>query len=185
MIGEARIAPAVAAVPDRIRSHFEAQDMLDERHGPGGYATSTGWLNRALAAMNTTRALSVSAQVALLVIRGPIETASWSPGPELPQGDRVAGILMDLYKDDPLLAPALASGLSNEAMARDAIGKEQVKQNDVKALGAASSKFMVAHDGPAVVARSLDGFDTHASQGASQGQLASRLVTMSTSCSAA
>jgi uncharacterized protein (DUF1501 family) len=83
---------------------------------------------------------------------------------------------MDLYKDDPLLAPALASGLSNEAMARDAIGAETVKQNDVKALGAAISKFMVAHDGPDVVALSLDGFDTHASQGASKGQLANRLA---------
>ena len=171
--GEARIAPAVA-IPDRIRSHFEAQDML-ENGTARVYATSTGWLNRALAAMNTTRALSVGAQ-APLVIRGPIETASWSPGPELPQGDRVAGILMDLYKDDPLLAPALAAGLSNEAMARDAIGAAQMKQNDVKALGAAISKFMVAHDGPDVVALSLDGFDTHASQGAAKGQLATRLT---------
>ena len=171
--GEARIAPAVA-IPDRIRSHFEAQDML-ENGTARVYATSTGWLNRALTAMNTSRALSVGAQ-APLVIRGPVETASWSPGPELPQGDRVAGILMDLYKDDPLLAPALASGLTNEAMARDAIGAEQVKQNDVKALGLAVSKFMTAHDGPDVVALSLDGFDTHANQGASKGQLANRLA---------
>ncbi|HWE45189.1 MAG TPA: DUF1501 domain-containing protein [Caulobacteraceae bacterium] len=171
--GEARIAPAVA-IPDRIRSHFEAQDML-ENGTAKVYATSTGWLNRALATNGATRAMSVGAQ-APLVIRGPVEVASWSPGPELPQGDRVAGILMDLYKDDPLLAPALASGLSNEAMARDAIGKEQVKQNDMKALGVAISRFMTAHDGPDVVALSLDGFDTHANQGSSKGQLANRLA---------
>jgi uncharacterized protein (DUF1501 family) len=171
--GEARIAPAVA-IPDRIRSHFEAQDML-ENGTATVYATSTGWLNRALSVMGTKRALSVGAQ-APLVIRGPVQTASWSPGPDLPQGDRVAGILMDLYKDDPLLAPALASGLTAEDMARAAMGGETVKQNDVKALGAAISKFMTAADGPDVVALSLDGFDTHANQGSSKGQLATRLA---------
>ena len=172
--GEARIAPAVA-IPDRIRSHFEAQDML-ENGTAQVYATSTGWLNRALAAMNTTRALSVGAQ-APLVIRGPIETASWSPGPELPQGDRVAGILMDLYKDDPAAgARAGVAAFSNETMVESAMGGQSVKANDVKALGAAISKFMTAPDGPDVVALSLDGFDTHANQGSTTGQLATRLT---------
>ena len=44
---EARIAPAVA-IPQRIRSHFEAQDLL-ESGGASLYETTTGWLNRALA----------------------------------------------------------------------------------------------------------------------------------------
>jgi uncharacterized protein (DUF1501 family) len=171
--GDARIAPAVA-IPERIRSHFEAQDML-ENGSAQVYATSTGWLNRALGAMPNQRALSVGAE-APLVIRGPVRTAAWSPGPDLPQGDRVAGILQDLYKDDPLLAPALASGLTNEGMVRTAMGGTRVKQNDVHALGAAISKFMTAPDGPDVVALALDGFDTHANQGSSKGQLATRLT---------
>jgi uncharacterized protein (DUF1501 family) len=171
--GEARFAPAVA-IPERIRSHFEAQDML-ENGTARVYATSTGWLNRALAEMDGRKALSIGAQ-APLVIRGPVQTTSWSPGPELPQGDRVAALLMDLYKDDPLLAPALASGLSAEAMAAEATGGEKVRAGDVKALGATVAKFMTAADGADVVALSLDGFDTHAGQGASTGQLANRLT---------
>jgi uncharacterized protein (DUF1501 family) len=173
LAGEARIAPAVA-IPERIRSHFEAQDML-ENGTATVYGTSAGWLNRALGVMGTRRALSVGAQ-APLVIRGPIECASWSPGPDLPQGDRVATILMDLYKDDPLLAPALATGLTNESMVEAAMNGQAVKANDVKALGKAISKFMTAPDGPDVVALSLDGFDTHANQGAAKGQLANRLA---------
>jgi uncharacterized protein (DUF1501 family) len=171
--GEARIAPAVA-IPQRIRSHFEAQDML-ENGSAAVYGSSTGWLNRAIGVMGTGRALSVGAE-APLVIRGRVQTAAWSPGPNLPQGDRVAGILQDLYKDDPVLAPALASGLTSQAMVQTAMGGEKVKQNDVKALGAAISKFMTAPDGPDVVALALDGFDTHAGQGASTGQLATRLT---------
>ncbi len=47
--GQARIAPAVAT-PDRERSHFEAQDVL-ESGAAVVYGTSSGWLNRALGAM--------------------------------------------------------------------------------------------------------------------------------------
>ncbi|HEV7384306.1 MAG TPA: hypothetical protein VGN89_05455, partial [Phenylobacterium sp.] len=43
--GEARIVPAVAT-PDRARSHFEAQDVL-ETGAAGVYSTTSGWLNRA------------------------------------------------------------------------------------------------------------------------------------------
>ena len=170
LAGEARIAPAVA-IPDRIRSHFEAQDML-ENGTAKVYAANSGWLNRALQAMGSTRALSVGA-TAPLVLRGPVQAASWAPGPMLPQGDRVAGLLMDLYKDDPLLAPALASGLSTESMAREAQGGRPAKGGDVKALGETIARLMVEDGGPDVVAVSLDGFDTHAGQ---KGQLKGRLT---------
>jgi uncharacterized protein (DUF1501 family) len=171
--GEARIVPAVA-IPDRIRSHFEAQDML-ENGTATVYGVPTGWLNRALGAMGSSRGLAVGASPPL-VIRGPVQASAWSPGPLLPAGDRVASILMDLYKDDPLLAPALATGLSSEAMAKDATGGQALKANDVKAYGGAISKFMIDPNGPDVVALSLDGFDTHARQGAATGQLATRLT---------
>jgi uncharacterized protein (DUF1501 family) len=169
LAGEARIAPAVA-IPDRIRSHFEAQDML-ENGTAKVYATGSGWLNRALEAQGSTRGLSVGA-TAPLVLRGPVQAASWAPGPNLPQGDRVAGLLMDLYKDDPLLAPALASGLATDSMAMAAEGGAPVKRNDVKGLGETIGRLIVAEGGPDVVAVSLDGFDTHAGQ---RAQLKARL----------
>src|SRR5581483_9592114 len=43
-------------------------------------------------------------------------------------------------------------------------------------LGATLSGFMVQPGGPQLAAVSLDGFDTHANQGATQGQLATRLA---------
>lgn len=170
LAGEARIAPAVA-IPDRIRSHFEAQDML-ENGTAKVYATNSGWLNRALQAMGSTRGLSVGA-TAPLVLRGPVQAASWAPGPMLAQGDRVAGLLMDLYQGDPLLAPALASGLSTETMAREAEGGQPVKRNDVRMIGETIARMMTEAGGSDVVAVSLDGFDTHAGQ---KGQLKARLT---------
>ena len=43
-------------------------------------------------------------------------------------------------------------------------------------LGATLAGFMIQPGGPQLAAVSLDGFDTHANQGSSQGQLATRLA---------
>ena len=45
-------------------------------------------------------------------------------------------------------------------------------------MGATLAGFMREPGGPHVAALSLDGFDTHANQGAAQGQLATRLAKM-------
>jgi uncharacterized protein (DUF1501 family) len=115
--GEARIAPAIAT-PDRARSHFEAQDVL-ESGVSAVYGANSGWLNRAMGSLSgarTVHAMSVGPQEPL-ILRGPIEAASWSPGGIKARDPRLPQILTDLYANDPLLAPALASGLQTEAMA--------------------------------------------------------------------
>ena len=66
LAGQARIAPAVAS-PDRARSHFEAQDVL-ETGAADVYATTSGWLNRTVSALSGTRkieALSVGATASI------------------------------------------------------------------------------------------------------------------------
>jgi uncharacterized protein (DUF1501 family) len=203
--GEARIAPAIAT-PDRARSHFEAQDVL-ENGATAAYGTDSGWLNRALQALGPgkVKAISVGA-TAPLVLRGPVEAASWSPGPGAGRDSRLPGILQDLYADDPQLSQALAAGLATESMAKlasadakaalaaDAVGSEATAGAQIDAggaalrpvlrqglpmarqLGATLAGFMIQPDGPQVAAVSIDGFDTHANQGASQGQLATRLA---------
>ncbi len=215
--GQARIAPAVAT-PDRARSHFEAQDVLESGAGVV-FGTSSGWLNRSMEAIAPSRridALSVGAQ-APLILRGRIQAASWSPGGYKDRDARLPGILTDLYAGDPTLSRALASGLSTEAMAKIATAPDaaprtamapaagqtmtgaptagamtpnapyaevaqqaqrQIQRNaaaTARSLGATLAKFMLEPNGPQIAAVSLDGFDTHANQGAGEGQLAGRL----------
>jgi len=171
--GQARIAPAVAT-PDRARSHFEAQDVL-ETGAAGVYATTSGWLNRAVQAMSAAgkvEAISVG-PTAPLILRGPAPAASWSPGRSVDTAARLPTLLQDLYRDDPLLGPALARGLSTETMARDSgatmtgagprPGAAQGAEA-AKALGEALAGFLKAPGGPQLAAVSLDGFDTHAGQ---------------------
>jgi len=191
--GQARIVPAVAT-PDRARSHFEAQDVL-ESGAASVYAAPSGWLNRALESLSVQRkvqALSVGATTPL-ILRGKAPASSWSPGKIVDGSARLPMALQDLYKDDPLLGPALARGLATEAMAQAATaglpaapGSPMSGESGVAAylrqgreasrkLGATLAGFMREPAGPQIAALSLDGFDTHANQGAAQGQLANRL----------
>ena len=205
--GEARIAPAVAT-PDRARSHFEAQDVL-ENGATSAYGTDSGWLNRALQAMGPGKARAISVgPTSPLILRGPVEAASWSPGPGVGRDPRLPGILADIYASaDPELARALASGLATERMAKiadddaraalgetiSAPGRDMSAQpasagaarprpafrqglGVARRMGATLAGFMIQPGGPQLAAISIDGFDTHANQGSSQGQLATRLA---------
>lgn len=193
--GQARIAPAVAT-PDRARSHFEAQDVLESGAGVV-YGASSGWLNRAvqaLGAQGKVEALSVG-PTAPLILRGPAPASSWSPGRIVDAQARLPTLLQDLYKDDPILGPALARGLATEAMAQAAMSNLAAPeeptasmasggvqallrqgQDAARKLGTTLAGFMREPTGPQIAALSLDGFDTHANQGAAQGQLATRLA---------
>ena len=185
--GQARIAPAVAT-PDRARSHFEAQDVL-ESGMVQVYSSSSGWLNRTLTALQARRVTALSVgSTAPLLLRGPVQAASWSPGRQ-PQGDRLPMVLGDLYRNDPLLSRALASGLQTVSMAQRATSGVMATTQAVSPAGPAATDasrqmgrtvagFMVQPEGPQIIGLSLDGWDTHANQGAADGQLANRLATL-------
>jgi uncharacterized protein (DUF1501 family) len=177
--GQARIAPAVA-IPQRIRSHFEAQDMLENGSGQL-YGAATGWLNRTLQVVQPHRpikALSIGAQEPL-ILHGPVEAESWSPGGRLnPNGDRVTAAVRALYQDDPLLGPALATGLEVQSEANLLNGGKPINGGDAKAFAVTAARFLTDPNGPSIAVLSLDGFDTHANQGAANGQLANRLAIL-------
>jgi uncharacterized protein (DUF1501 family) len=118
--GQARIAPAIAS-PDRARSHFEAQDVL-ETGAAQVYGVNTGWLNRTLEVMGSSKveALSVGA-TAPLILRGKVQAASWSPGKGVDETARLPTLLQDLYKADPMMGRAFARGLETETMAQAAM----------------------------------------------------------------
>ena len=195
--GQVRIAPAVAT-PDRARSHFEAQDVL-ESGSAQVYATTSGWLNRALETLPASRkaeGLYVGATTPL-ILRGKVQAASWSPGKGVDETARLPTLLQDLYKTDPLMGPAFARGLETESMAqvamtamappiepngmaapdmmaKPAAGRGGREGRDAaRKLGATLAGFMVQDGGPRIAAISLDGWDTHAGQ---VGQINTRLA---------
>ncbi|MFN3878899.1 MAG: DUF1501 domain-containing protein [Brevundimonas sp.] len=174
--GQMRFAPAVA-LPVRIRSHFDAQDVL-ENGGEGLRQQTDGWLNRAITAAGgaSLKGLSIGAQTPL-ILRGDAPVSSWAPGGQVRGGDRIASLLQDLYVEDPMLGQNLARGLATEELVGQGQNMDgdaaRVRRNDVLGLGRAVARLMSGAEGADIVAVSLDGWDTHAGQ---RAQLQTRLT---------
>jgi uncharacterized protein (DUF1501 family) len=112
------------ASPYRERSHFDGQDVL-ENGSSQAHAVQTGWLNRALASLQSGHGQSKELGVALgqnipLVMRGPASVTSWSPSKLAALDDDTLERITDLYAGDPLLAARLADALAADAIADSA-----------------------------------------------------------------
>jgi uncharacterized protein (DUF1501 family) len=189
--GQAAIMHA-AATPYRERSHFDGQDVLESGLAKPG-ATDTGWLNRALAALEPGGRVEARGRQAFavgpvtpLIVRGPAPVMSWTPPRLPPATDDTLTRLLDLYHHtDPDLARVLEERMGLAAIARAggvAMAPEkgkpprqgpgaQVRAYFAEAAGAAA-KFMARPDGPRVGALAFDGWDTHQDEGAVNGRLA-------------
>ena len=186
------------ATPYRERSHFDGQDVL-ESGMVLPHASETGWLNRALnVADGAPKRLGVALGSNVpLVMRGPAEVASWSPSHLAGLSDDTLQRVTDLYASDPVLSQRLADGLASDSIAaEDQPGNELDLPRPgaadnrlgaaMKRAGAArfvetahaAASFLAREDGPRVAVLETSGWDTHANEGAGQGQLAQRLAAL-------
>lgn len=186
--GEVGFVHAVAS-PDRDRSHFEAQAILET--GSNARRLSDGWLNRALDGMgpvSSETALAIGNAIPL-ILDGRRPVSNWAPaaagGPDDEFLDRVA----TLYRHDPALADALArardthrladgADLADTAMAGDMAGspkRPRPRGSSFTDLAGMAGDLIAAPNGPRIAVFDLGGFDTHADQGTVDGRLAPRL----------
>jgi len=192
---ELAVLHAVAS-PYRERSHFDGQNVL-ECGGLRPHDSQSGWINRALGALPggvRRSGVALGANVPL-AMRGPVEVASWSPTRLTALDDDTLARITDLYARDPLLSRRLAEALESDAIAteaqdaadaepaapmattvveRDAGAKRNYNARYAEAARAAAG-FLKRDDGPRVAMFDTTGWDTHANEGAGQGQLALRL----------
>src|SRR5262245_26568316 len=192
--GQATIVHA-AATPYRERSHFDGQDVLESGFGKPG-SVDSGWLNRALAALEPAGRARTNARafgvgpVTPLVVRGPAPVVSWTPPRLPPVSNETILRLLDLYNHtDPVLARALEERMDLAAIARaggmemmpDQNGQPrpggppggpgQVRAYFIESAGAAA-RFLANAEGPRIGALAFDGWDTHVNEGAVKGRLA-------------
>ncbi len=192
---ELAVLHAVAS-PYRERSHFDGQNVL-EGGGVRPHEAQSGWINRALAAMpgRAGEGVALGANVPL-AMRGPVEVASWSPTRIAALDEETLARVTDLYARDPLLSRRLAEALESDAIASEAreaanaeveapLAMPNVVERDAKQkrnsnaryteAARAAAGFLKRDDGPRVAMFDTSGWDTHANEGAAQGQLALRL----------
>jgi uncharacterized protein (DUF1501 family) len=191
--GEAIVVHA-CATPYRERSHFDGQDLLESGLPKAG-PSDTGWLNRALSALQAGgrvdprggRVFAVG-PVTPLIARGPAPVLSWSPQRIMPASDDTMARLLDLYRHaDPKLASVLEdnskltaieqSGDMGMAQKPGGPGPAQVRAYFSDAAGNAA-KFLAQPEGPRVGALALDGWDTHFNEGIAQGRLSQLLGSL-------
>lgn len=161
LYGKKQLLPLVATAPPyRQRSHFDAQDCLENgTTKPGG--SNEGWLSRCVAAMPSTEGLAV-ASVMPLIMRGPGDITTWSP----PLPEQIDPVLLrqlqQLYAADPVLSVPFAKAAEDrmgEAMGAGGRGAAQLPQTM-----AAAARFMIKPDGPRIGFVEDTGWDTHGNQ---------------------
>ena len=152
------------ATPLRDRSHFSAQDCL-EQGGAVVNAHRDGWLFRGLAAAGCLEQAAAVGRGLPLVLRGDQAVASVRPGDE----DQTDGALIEavaaLWAEDPLLGAAMAEamGLRGIVPAAGGPASERGAAGIRRAL-ASCAGLLVAPGGPRVLSVELGGWDTHADQ---------------------
>ena len=170
------------ATPYRERSHFDAQNLLENGTiHPGG---TDGWLNRALVELGGSgnQAIAINQQVPL-VLQGKLGVASYAPkGGKWHEDGNYMQKMKALYGADGQLSNSFGQGVRAQEIAESSLPADD-KMAGGKAKGAdqlynaaqTAAMFLVREDGPRVAVLEASGWDTHAGQGTSHGQLANRL----------
>lgn len=169
------------ASPYRDRSHFDGQDLLENGTTKAGLVRD-GWLNRALASMPATRVrTSEELAVALsqnlpLVLRGDERVNSWAPS-RLPEADAdTLQRIEDLYSGDDYFAQRLQAALqANDIANGNTMNDARDPLGQFAQIAAAAGNLLAPEKGARIAVLEATGWDTHANQGAEQGQLVNRL----------
>jgi uncharacterized protein (DUF1501 family) len=162
---ELAVVHAVAS-PYRERSHFDAQDLL-ENGTNAAHQLKTGWLNRTIAAMGGSTlspGLALGASVPLS-LRGDAKVMSWSPSALGPVGGDLMQRIAALYQYDPLLGEALQTATENQDIAGSVTGRWRLAGNKAFiGMMQVAATFLDKPDGPRIAAVDFNGFDTHVRQ---------------------
>lgn len=181
--GEATLLHAVAT-PYRQRSHFDAQDLLESGSDQSD-GTRNGWLNRALAHLQTRHdkaAAIAMAQNLPLVLRGEQSATSWAPSRIPDPTDETLERIKSLYANDEFFSSRLKQALESQDIAGD-MSKKRKRVNKSEAarkMMLAAAKFLNAEEGPRIAVLESGGWDTHANQGSTKGSLANKLGGLDT-----
>lgn len=167
------------ATPYRERSHFDAQDLLENGTGRPRSETS-GWLNRTLATFTGGGRLGGLAvgQAVPLILRGDEPVATWSPS-VLPSAESdLLDRLGAMYAADPLFSQNLIEAMETNALVGGdggGMGAGSGARAQLREAVRTAATMMATADGPRIAVLESTGWDTHANQGADQGRLANTL----------
>jgi uncharacterized protein (DUF1501 family) len=155
------------AGPNRSRSHFEAQDILE--CGANQRMTS-GWLNRIAGLLPENPKFDVAfamGTMSPLLIHGPTPTTTldpFHPRPRVSTGfyKNIAA----MYGNHPKTSAEIADGLNDRRYIEAVLSGESYSgvSRGFPRLARAAARMLSAPDGPRLAELELDGWDTHINQ---------------------
>ncbi|WP_440647832.1 DUF1501 domain-containing protein [Candidatus Pelagibacter sp. HIMB1521] len=149
-------------IPYTGRSHFDGQNLM-ETGGKIPYQEKTGWLGRGMKLAGLTGSgLALSLPMPLLIRGVPMNNNYYPVGENLPAPSTLQ-IIQEAFKehDEKLLSENLKIVLTRNL-------RNQGSRKSW-ALAASAGDELSRDDGPRVAVFEVDGFDTHAAQGATNG----------------
>jgi uncharacterized protein (DUF1501 family) len=154
------------AGPNRSRSHFEAQDILE---CGADRRMESGWMNRLAGALPADRASDNAlalGQTVPLILRGPSPVDAWGRGNVAGAGADFYTQLLMIHDRDPLTKAALADGLRERNFNAHALDGMPGTGDDAPfvALARTGGRFLSKPNGPRLAVLDVGGWDTHSSQ---------------------
>ena len=149
-------------IPYTGRSHFDGQNLM-ESGGKIPYQEKTGWLGRGMNIAGLTgNGLALALPMPLLIRGVPMNNNYFPVGHKLPYPSTLK-MIQEVYKeyDEKLLSENL------EIIQTRELSNTSTDSSWVLASNAANE--LSKADGPRVAVFEVDGFDTHAAQGATNG----------------
>ena len=179
----------------RERSHFDAQDVLENGTGSAAHYQD-GWLGRILRTLPVDERMATSGAFAAatttpLTLRGADHVVTWLPPGFAEASDDTRARLMMMYEHtDPVLAKAMAEGIAlsgvtgSEAESGAAVDAmlqgmdAKGFQREVVSAATAAGRAMAGDDGPRVGFLDMSGFDTHLRQSVTEGRIGRALSAL-------
>ena len=149
-------------IPYTERSHFDGQNLM-ESGGKIPYQVKTGWLGRGMktAGLNG-KGLALALPMPLLIRGVPMNNNYFPVGDRLPSNDTL-NLIDQVYKehDEKLLGENLKIIMTREL--------RNTASDNSWVLASNAGQELSKTNGPRVAVFEVDGFDTHAAQGATNG----------------
>ena len=149
-------------IPYTGRSHFDGQNLM-ESGGKVPYQEKTGWLGRGMKVAGLTgKGLALALPMPLLIRGVPMNNNYFPVGKRLPSRSTLS-LIEQAYKDhdEKLLGENLKIIMNR--------GLKNTSSDDSWVLASNAGVELSKPNGPRVAVFEVDGFDTHAAQGATNG----------------
>lgn len=171
------------ASPYRKRSHFDAQNLLENgTSAPNG--ARDGWLNRVLSLMparENSSGLAIGQNIPF-ILYGKQPVASWAPSRKGLPDDAFLEQVSQLYDTDSMFHMAFTQGVAIHDIAdmalKDMKKQKEKKNNQIGVFADAASRLLKEDKGARIATIEISGWDTHAKQGTEKGNLANNLKNL-------